>query len=51
MNGIEDGFFLKGLQMAVDGQEPESLKEMLDREIEYIQERHEGGADIFTTMA
>jgi len=50
MNGIEDAFFLKGLQMAVDGQEPESLKEMLDREIEYIQERHDGGADIFTTM-
>ncbi|BCA79116.1 MotA/TolQ/ExbB proton channel family protein [Desulfuromonas sp. AOP6] len=50
MNDIEDAFFLKGLQMAVDGQEPETLKEMLDREIEYIQERHEDGADIFLAM-
>jgi chemotaxis protein MotA len=43
---VSDPFFLKGLQMAVDGQEPDKLKEMLDREIEYIQERHEKGAEI-----
>ncbi len=50
MNEVEDSFFQKGLQMAVDGQEPESLKDMLFREIEYIQERHDKGAEIFTTM-
>ncbi|MEZ4598794.1 MAG: MotA/TolQ/ExbB proton channel family protein [Syntrophotaleaceae bacterium] len=47
---VSDPFFLKGLQMAVDGQEPEKLKEMLDREIEYIQDRHEKGADILVAM-
>ncbi|MBN2644255.1 MAG: MotA/TolQ/ExbB proton channel family protein [Desulfuromonadaceae bacterium] len=51
MSQVDDPFFLKGLQMAVDGQEPEALREMLDREIEYIMERHESGAEIFTTMA
>ncbi len=47
---IKDPFFVKGVQMAVDGQEPEAMKEMLDREIEYIMERHEGGSDIFVAM-
>lgn len=47
---VTDPFFLKGLQMAVDGQEPDKLKEMLDREIEYIQERHDKGADILLAM-
>ena len=51
MNEIDDEFFLKGLQMAVDGQEPEALKEMLEKEIEYVMERHEKGADIFMTFA
>ena len=51
MSKVEDPFFLKGLQMAVDGQEPEALREMMEREIEYIMERHESGANIFTTMA
>ncbi len=51
MNEIEDEFFLKGLQMAVDGQEPEALKDMLDKEIEYVMERHDKGAEIFSTFA
>ena len=51
MDEIDDEFFLKGLQMAVDGQEPEALKDMLEKEIEYVEERHEKGADIFATIA
>ncbi len=51
MNEIDDEFFLKGLQMAVDGQEPEALKDMLEKEIEYVMERHDKGADIFATIA
>ncbi len=50
MEGVEDLFFLKSLQMAVDGQDPESLKNMLYQEIEYIQERHDKGATIFISM-
>ena len=47
---VDDSFFLKSLQMAVDGQEADDLKQMLETEIDYIQERHEGGADIFMAM-
>ncbi len=50
MGEISDTFFLKGLQLAVDGQEPDALKEMLDREIEYIQDRHDKGAEIMIAM-
>ena len=51
MNEIDDEFFLKGLQMAVDGQEPDALKNMLEREIEYVMDRHDKGADIFVSLA
>ncbi len=51
MNEIDDDFFLKGLQMAVDGQEPEALSDLLDKEIEYVMERHDKGADIFSALA
>ncbi|WP_303723019.1 motility protein A [Malonomonas rubra] len=51
MNEIEDDFFLKGLQMAVDGQEPEALRDMLEKEIEYVMERHDKGQEIFSTFA
>ncbi|MCF6289652.1 MAG: MotA/TolQ/ExbB proton channel family protein [Desulfobacterales bacterium] len=47
---IQDPFFLKSLQMAIDGLEAEDLRQMLEREIEYIQGRHEDGADIFVAM-
>lgn len=50
LNDIDDEFLEKGLQMAVDGQEPETLKEMLEREIDYIAERHDKGAEIFISM-
>lgn len=46
----DDPFFAKGLQMAADGQDPESMREMLDKEVEYIQERHDRGADIFAAL-
>jgi chemotaxis protein MotA len=51
MDSVDDPFFLKSLQLAVDGQDPESLKNMLYQEIEYIQERHDKGATIFISMA
>jgi len=51
MANINDEFLVKGIQMAVDGQEPESLKTTLYQEIEKLEERHEDGAEIFTTMA
>ena len=51
MKEIDDDFFRKGLLMAVDGQEPEALRNMLEKEIEYVMERHEKGQEIFMTFA
>ncbi len=48
---VDDEFLEKAIQMAVDGQEPETLRSMLNTEIEYIQLRHEQGAEIFTAVA
>ena len=51
MESVEDDFLKKAMQMAVDGQEPETLRSMLNTEIEYIQMRHSKGAAIFTSIA
>ena len=48
---IDDAFFKKGMEMAVDGTDPESLREQLEIEIEKTQERHKSGANYFVTMA
>jgi len=50
IDSVDDAFLVKALQMAVDGQEPADLKSMLNTEIEYLQERHDKGADIFTQL-
>ncbi len=50
MDDVSDPFFQKALQMAVDGQEAEAMKDMLDKEIEYIMERHDNGAEIFVSL-
>lgn len=47
---VEDPFLVKGLQMAADGHEREALEQMLVREIDYIRERHESGAEIFASL-
>lgn len=49
INDINDEFLKKGLQMVVDGIEPDSIKEILELEIAGMEERHKGGADIFKT--
>ena len=50
MDTINDEFLIKAMQMAVDGQEPETLKAMLATEVEYIQQRHDKGARIFLSI-
>jgi len=51
MDDVEDEFLVKAMQMAVDGQEPETLRNMLNTEIEYIEQRHDKGANIFISLA
>ncbi len=50
MEKINDEFLVKAMQMAVDGQEPDTLRNMLITEIDYIQQRHEKGANIFISL-
>lgn len=47
---IDDEFLKKGLQLAVDGLEPQLICEILDTEVEFLKERHQLGAEIFSTM-
>jgi len=43
-------FFARGLQMLVDGQEEEDIRQLLSAEIEYLQERHGRGKKILEFM-
>ncbi len=47
---IDDEYLKKGLQLTVDGMEPEVIKEILETEITYLEERHETGADVVAIM-
>ena len=50
IKGVEEDFLRKGIQLSIDGLEPESIREILETEISFIQDRHRLGAEIFTTM-
>ena len=50
INKINDLFFIKGLQMLVDGQDSESIRELMSLEIQYLQERHSVGKKILEFM-
>lgn len=47
---VEDPFLRKGLQMVIDGMEPEIVEEILELDTEAMQRRHADGAAIFTAM-
>jgi chemotaxis protein MotA len=47
---IEDSFFVKGLQMLVDGSNAESIRNIMEMEIQYLQERHITGKKILEFM-
>lgn len=47
---IDNGFIGKGLQLLVDGQDEEVIREMMNLEIQYLQERHASGKKILEFM-
>jgi len=49
INQMEDPFIKKGLQMVVDGVEPELIRQILELEIAEMETRHERGAGMFQT--
>lgn len=46
---IEDAFMRKGIQLVVDGTDPELVRQIMETEMYSIQERHNSGAGIFET--
>lgn len=47
---IEHPFLSKGLQMAIDGQEPSEIEDILYMEIDKLGERHQRGSDMMTAL-
>lgn len=51
MTKIEDDFLKKSIQLAVDGNEPEVIENVMTTEIDNLEERHKLGKSIFDTLA
>ncbi len=50
LKAVKDEFLKKGVQLSIDGLEPQEIRDILDTEIDYVRNRHQLGAEIFTTM-
>lgn len=51
LDEVEDEFLKRGLMMAVDGTDPEELRETLDLELSQMAARHRAGAAFFSNAA
>lgn len=49
-DSIQDQFIVKGIQMAVDGTDPELIQQILDGELDSLSDRHADGRFLFETM-
>ena len=49
ISNLDDEFLKKGLQMVVDGIEPETIKEILELEISEMEDRHANNAGVIST--
>jgi len=50
MEEVKDTFLKNGIQLAVDGTEPELLKDIMDTEISYLEQRHARGRSFFDVL-
>jgi Flagellar motor component len=50
VEAVQDQFIRHGLQMVIDGLEPDTVEEILEIEIESMQGRHMKGIDMFAKM-
>lgn len=48
---VNDTFIKTGLQLAIDGMDPNEIRDVLETEVDYLKERHRSGAEILNTMA
>ena len=51
LNEVEDEFLKQGLMMAVDGMDPEELRETVELEVEQMKVRHKQGAAFWSNAA
>jgi chemotaxis protein MotA len=47
---LEDPFLQKGIQLVVDGTDPELVRSILDIELTFLEERHRAGQGVFETL-
>src|SRR5580765_558220 len=47
VEGVTDDFFKKAIMMAVDGTEPKELRQTMEIELQYMEERGEHSAKVF----
>ena len=47
---INEPFLGKGVELAVDGVEPDTIRNILENELFFTEDRHKKGAEIFTVM-
>jgi chemotaxis protein MotA len=47
---IEDAFLVRGIQMAVDGSDPEVIEAIMETELENLMERHAAGKGLLDAM-
>ncbi|AGB40636.1 flagellar motor component [Halobacteroides halobius DSM 5150] len=50
-NQIDDEFLKKGIQLVVDGTDPELVKSILKTELDFMEERHGINSGVFSTAA
>lgn len=50
LSKVEDEFMRTGLEMTVDGTEPETIQAVMETELAYLKGRHKRGQQIFLTM-
>ena len=49
-HAVEDPFLQKGIQLAIDGTDPELVREIMETDIAFLGSRHYEGANLFATM-
>jgi chemotaxis protein MotA len=47
---IEDPFFRRGLQLAIDGADPDMVSEVMEAEVKAMSDRHKNGAKMITSI-
>ena len=50
LKDVDNEFLRKGVQLSIDGLEPQEISDLLETEVDFIKSRHQLGAEVFSTM-